>query len=486
MRWYKLTQTILKIQKRDLISINYKLEKMNQVTNRTKLLIKSEKLRKLISSFINNDLIELTEIDKNIIKNHLIEDGSSILTKLLNYTDFNSNQYEFAIVFIWNLEFSNIENISSIELIDKWGELDSKIKTTLIENTLEYSHNLNYFKSLYYVTNNYDNQNNKSKLLTSIKSLLIDFFGTIVNLDNNISDFEKNKYDEIKSKLQIDYKNIIELEKDVQDNSEESLESILNELESLIGLNNIKNEVKSLINFAKVNQTRKLKGLPLVSISLHSVFIGPPGTGKTTIARLISKSFNKLGILKKGHLVEVDRSSLVAGYVGQTAIKTKEILDKSLDGVLFIDEAYSLSSGNDEFGKEAIDTILKFMEDNRDRVIVIVAGYEKEMEDFINSNPGLKSRFNKYFAFPNYSGSELLEILLKTIEKNKFKITEDAKEILLYKINDAIFNLGDQLGNARYVRNLYEMIIQKQFERVSSIIEITDETLSEILVEDLP
>jgi replication-associated recombination protein RarA len=218
---------------------------------------------------------------------------------------------------------------------------------------------------------------------------------------------------------------------------------------------------------------------------LHSVFFGPPGTGKTTIARLISKSFKSLGILKKGHLIETDRSQLVAGYVGQTAIKTKEVLDQALDGVLFIDEAYSLSS-DDDFGKEAIDTLLKYMEDNRDRLIVIVAGYENEMGEFINTNPGLKSRFNKYFNFPNYSGSELLEILLRIIYKNKFVISDEAKGKLTYIINDAIFAQGKQFGNARFARNLYEQIIQNQFLRVSQLENIEEEHLSEITLEDLP
>jgi replication-associated recombination protein RarA len=240
-----------------------------------------------------------------------------------------------------------------------------------------------------------------------------------------------------------------------------------------------------LINFAKVNEMRKSKGLPVVFLWLHSVFFGPPGTGKTTIARLISKSFKSLGILKKGHLVETDRSQLVAGYVGQTAIKTKEVLDKALDGVLFIDEAYSLSS-DDDFGKEAIDTILKFMEDNRDRLIVIVAGYEDEMGTFINSNPGLKSRFNKYYSFPNYSGSELLDIFIRITTKNKFNVSEEAKSKLTYTINDAIFSQGNQFGNARYVRNLYEQIVQNQFMRVSLLNDIDESNLSEITIFDLP
>ncbi|RTL14100.1 MAG: AAA family ATPase [Flavobacteriaceae bacterium] len=313
--------------------------------------------------------------------------------------------------------------------------------------------------------------------------LFIDYYGFIVNVDNSLTELEKEKYEELKRLLKLDYSSI-KIDGNENNGISDSLEATLTELESLIGLSDIKNEVKSLLNFVKVNQLRKSKGLPVVSLSLHSVFYGPPGTGKTTIARLISKAFKNLGLLKKGHLVETDRSQLVAGYVGQTAIKTKEILDRALDGVLFIDEAYSLNS-KDDFGKEAIDTILKYMEDNRDRLIVIVAGYENEMAEFINSNPGLKSRFNKYFHFPNYSGSELLDILISIIHKNKFTITEDAKNKLLYTINDAVYEEGKQFGNARYVRNLYEKVVQNQFLRISQMQNIDDEHLSEITIEDL-
>lgn len=454
------------------------------IPNRTQLLVKSNKLRQSIQSFRSSNLNELSDFDKAIITDKIKGDGCSIITKHLGYNNFEENQFEFALSFVWNIEFTEKLDVSSIELIDKWGYLEEETKSILINSVKDNSHSFKYLESLFYLNNLNIDTSIKQKIKNSIETLIIDYFTLIVNLDNQISDFEKEKYEELKRLLQLDY-SAVKVDSSNTFSSDDSLEATLKELEELVGLSDIKNEVKSLINFAKVNEIRKTKGLPTVSLSLHSVFFGPPGTGKTTIARLISKSFKSLGILKKGHLVETDRSQLVAGYVGQTAIKTKEVLDKALDGVLFIDEAYSLSS-DDDFGKEAIDTILKYMEDNRDRLIVIVAGYENEMAEFINTNPGLKSRFNKYFNFPNYSGSELLEILIRIIQKNKFIISEEAKGKLTYIINDAIFAQGQQFGNARFARNLYEQIIQNQFLRVSQLENIEEEHLSEITLADLP
>ena len=458
----------------------------NQIPNRTQLLIKSDKLRKSIDLFKSSAFKDITLLDRVMITETIKRDGCSIITNLLGYNNFEENQFEFALAFVWNIEFmiTGDGSLSSIKVIDKWGDLDEATKSVLIDSVKDNSHSFKYLESLLCLSNSTIDSNIQQRLKNSIETIIIDYFTLVVNLDNKITDFEKSKYDKLKQLLQLDYSTVKE-DSSNSLTSDDNLENTLKELEELVGLSDIKNEVKSLINFAKVNEMRKVKGLPSVSISLHSVFYGPPGTGKTTIARLISKGFKSLGILKKGHLVETDRSQLVAGYVGQTAIKTKEVLDRALDGVLFIDEAYSLSS-DDDFGKEAIDTILKYMEDNRDRLIVIVAGYENEMGTFINSNPGLKSRFNKYFSFPNYSGSELLEILIRITTKNRFNLSEEAKSRLTYIINDAIFAEGKQFGNARYVRNLYEQIVQNQFMRVSQIENIDEYYLSEITITDLP
>jgi stage V sporulation protein K len=453
------------------------------IPNKTTLLIRSDKLAKALSKFRQENTIAFSELDRDLFIKKLRRDGCSILTNLLGYNSFEEYQFEFALAFVWYIDLTDELDITPLDVLDKWGYLEDNTKNTVIQNIFDASQSLKYFETLHFISNSNIDEELKRKISNNLEILFIDYYGFIVNVDNSLTELEKEKYEELKRLLKLDYSSI-KIDENENNGISDSLEATLNELESLIGLSDIKNEVKSLINFVKVNQLRKSKGLPVVSLSLHSVFYGPPGTGKTTIARLISKAFKNLGLLKKGHLVETDRSQLVAGYVGQTAIKTKEILDRALDGVLFIDEAYSLNS-KDDYGKESVDTILKYMEDNRDRLIVVVAGYENEMADFINSNPGLKSRFNKYFHFPNYSGSELLDILISIFHKNKFTITEEAKNKLLYTINDAVYQEGKQFGNARYIRNLYEKVVQNQFLRISQMQNIEDNYLSEITIKDL-
>lgn len=267
----------------------------------------------------------------------------------------------------------------------------------------------------------------------------------------------------------------------------ETLQDVLDELNELIGLDTIKTAVQELANFLKVQKLREKEGLKSVNNSLHSVFMGPPGTGKTTVARLVSKIYKHLEYLEKGHLIETDRSGMVAGYVGQTALKVEEIVDTSLNGVLFIDEAYALSKDNkQDFGNEAIEVLLKKMEDHRKELVVIVAGYPDEMKDFITSNPGLQSRFNRYFTFDHYKPSELIGIFELFCRKNDFVLTEDAKEKLHF-IFDKFYEKKDKnFGNARVARNLFEKIIEYQANRIVSIAPITVEILKTIAEEDIP
>ncbi|TKJ40934.1 hypothetical protein CEE36_08690 [candidate division TA06 bacterium B3_TA06] len=270
--------------------------------------------------------------------------------------------------------------------------------------------------------------------------------------------------------------------------SQETLDEILAELNELIGMENIKQEVDSLINFLKVQKMRQERGMSKTPISLHAVFCGPPGTGKTTIARLIGKIYRSLGFLTKGHLVETDRSGLVAGYVGQTALKVDEIVSKSLDGVLFIDEAYALKpeGGLNDFGQEAIDILLKRMEDHRDRLVVIVAGYPNEMGRFLEANPGIKSRFNRYFYFDDYEPEELIAIFEKFCKNSNFNITDGAKEKLLSVLEVLHTNRDRTFGNGRLVRNIFEKTMENQANRIAGIAPLTDEILATITGEDIP
>lgn len=265
-----------------------------------------------------------------------------------------------------------------------------------------------------------------------------------------------------------------------------SLEELLGELDSLVGLDKIKKNVRSLINLAKVRKLREEQGLPTPAMSLHLVFMGNPGTGKTTVARLISQLYYAIGVLSKGQLVEVDRSGLVAGFVGQTAIKTDEAIKKALGGVLFVDEAYSLVSkeGANDFGHEAVETILKAMEDHRDDFVVIVAGYEDLMEEFLASNPGLESRFNRYFVFEDYNGEQLFEIFKSMCDKNKYVLDDETAEYLKTHFKDVFEMRDENFGNARDVRNFFENVVSVHSDRVAAMESPTTDDLTLVLKED--
>jgi SpoVK/Ycf46/Vps4 family AAA+-type ATPase len=248
----------------------------------------------------------------------------------------------------------------------------------------------------------------------------------------------------------------------------EDLESYLKQLNDLVGLSDVKQEVTALINLVKIRQLRISRGMKMPDTTLHMVFSGSPGTGKTTVARLLGSIYKALGVLSKGHVVEVDRSGLVAGYVGQTAIKTMDALKKAHGGILFIDEAYTLvGKKEDNFGQEAIDTVLKYMEDNRDDIIVIVAGYVEQMKSFVLSNPGLQSRFNKYINFADYSVTELYEIYLRMSVNQEYYYNQEVAQLIYdglekTKTNDTHF------ANARTVRNIFESIITQHANRIAS------------------
>lgn len=273
----------------------------------------------------------------------------------------------------------------------------------------------------------------------------------------------------------------------LQENANENIDALMEELQDLVGLTEVKEDVQSIINSIKINNIRAERGLPQLEVSNHLVFSGNPGTGKTTVARLLAKIYKRLGLLSKGQLIETDRAGLVAEYVGQTAIKTTEVVESAIGGVLFIDEAYTLSAQkhSTDYGSEAIDTLLKLMEDNRKNLIVIVAGYTNLMEDFLDSNPGMKSRFNKYIDFPDYTPDELVEIFKGMCKKLQFTLKSDA-EILLATYFEKIYkNRDEDFGNARTARNIFERTIGNLNDRIALLPNIKDEDLITIYPEDI-
>ena len=293
-------------------------------------------------------------------------------------------------------------------------------------------------------------------------------FGTFIGLKSNKKDVQNS---------------------DVTSISEnDSLEIVLQELEQLIGLEEVKKDVYELINLLEIQKKRSFEGLKNIDVTLHTVFLGPPGTGKTSVARLLSRIFKHLGFLSKGQMYETDREGMIAGYVGQTAAKVDKVVEESLGGVLFIDEAYALTqntTGND-YGSEAVNTLLKRMEDHREDLAVVVAGYTEPMKDFVESNPGLRSRFNRFFRFNHFSPEQLFLIFENFCKSSDFIIDADAKEKLTDTFELLYSKKDENFGNARVVRNLFEKCVQNQANRIVNLPLLNQEILKTFTEEDIP
>jgi SpoVK/Ycf46/Vps4 family AAA+-type ATPase len=270
------------------------------------------------------------------------------------------------------------------------------------------------------------------------------------------------------------------------DLADSTLETVLTDLDAMVGLRSVKSEVRSLVNLAKNFQERRREGLETPDIARHFVFAGPPGTGKTTVASHVARLLRILGLLERGHIVSVTRSDLVAEYVGQTAVKTQDVINRALDGVLFIDEAYTLISDSKVggYGQESIDTLLKLMEEHRDRLTVIVAGYTDKMNDVLNSNPGLRSRFTREIRFQSYSPKELVEVFCQLADKSGYQLEKEVQGALVQIFAEMVDD--ETFGNARAARTLFEQTVERQSNRLQNSSVRSKGDLVKIVLQDLP
>ena len=465
---------------------------IDKITSEFDSFVKNELLdSRAISHYFNtheafSSIIEERDDEKYIIKILVRKDMYNVFTKL-NHS-INIDTLEGKILFLYMLKDINVN--TDFKTFDEYCyslSLDSNIikVRVVIDRLIKSAYNnkigVNDICSSDFNITNILDQVDKG-LSKKYMVLLYRFASVVAKADGKITKEEEDWLSQLLAMTEAD-----KGDDKTQSNSRISQGGTnpIEELESLIGLTTVKKDVVSLANFIKMKKLREEKGLKAPNISYHCVFSGNPGTGKTTVARILANIFKELGILKSGHLVETDRSGLVAEYVGQTAVKTNKIIDSALDGVLFIDEAYTLVGGQNDYGKEAIATLLKRMEDDRERLIVILAGYSKEMEEFINSNPGLRSRFNRDILFPDYTPSELFDIFQLNASKNEYVINEEANQYLKKKLDIVVQNKQKDFGNARYIRNYFELAIEHQANRLAADLNLTPEKLCELTLDDI-
>ncbi len=469
-------------------------ETMNIITDMDNLNFLFTEAKKVTRAIVSI----LDEISDNNLKETIIND-IFILTSLCSMVDGEMSDEELLMISLVMMPLNpsrsretaeKVRDIFSFDgfpmhyrgyIINYWDELSSFLKESSIKTD-------DGSLSSMQVIMKYDKDTGKN-LSDKYAAMLYTYCQVLTKADGKLKKVEEERLAEVRAliyqKRDAEGEDVGQV---IEEEPEETLEAVMEKINNLVGMDKIKEEIQTFVNLIKVQKERKERNLPVTEMSLHAVFYGPPGTGKTTIARLLGKVYRCLGLLSKGQLVETDRAGLVAGYVGQTAIKVDEMVQKALDGVLFIDEAYSLSpaDGGKEFGQEAIDAVLKRMEDYRERFVVIAAGYTDEMQRFINSNPGLKSRFSRYFYFDHYTPDELIQIFDIFCKNVEFTVTDPAREKLLMILTELHSMRTKSFGNGRLVRNIFEKMIERQANRIADISPLTDEILCSIEETDIP